>query len=515
MKKVIVILVLLFTSPVWADTHVAADCEYATIAALIADAGVTTGDIISVPAGTCTWSTTLAIPSTKHITLQGSGSLVSGTVITAGITAASPIIDLGGTTGCNSRVTGFRFLYASGAGNTGYAIRVRSGTGWRIDNNTFIDTNQSLSISIASYHADGSMPVGVIYNNTFTNGRIVDADPDLNSHDVWASDLGLGTSNTVFVEGNTFNAASSDNQVLDANYGGRYVFRWNTLNDGRIEAHSLQAGNQRGTRSWEVYNNIFAQSAYASFCPFRMIGGTGVIFNNILTGTHTNSNICLDNVRTCAAVSAPAGKCDGSSIYDGNDPAYIPANSTGTHTAADGGTLTDSAKAWGADAWIGYTVYNTSDAPAKCYITGSATTTLSCTLSGGTRDHWHTNDTYEIKLGYPCRDQIGRSTDVPQWDGSSAYAQTLDPAYAWNNKLGAADANFFVLATGAFCHAQALHIVEGRDFINGSSKPGYSAYTCPHPLTGLTGSCGSGAGVGYYNINLPNLSGGTIFGGTF
>jgi hypothetical protein len=180
------------------------------------------------------------------------------------------------------------------------------------------------------------------------------------------------------------------------------VFRYNTVNDALVEAHSLQ-GNHRATRKWEIYNNTFNQVKQAMWVPMFIRGGTGVIFNNVVTGTWTNPNIAIDNVRSCESRSV-SGICNGSSSWDGNE----------------------------------------SD-----------------------------------QAGYPCRDQIGRSTDQWLWTSSNPYPpQALDPAYAWNNKHGSEDVVFY----HHNCDTNKSHIKVGRDIFTGIQKPGYTPYTYPHPL---------------------------------
>jgi len=66
--------------------------------------------------------------------------------------------------------------------------------------------------------------------------------------------------------------------------------------------------------------------------------------------------------------------------------------------------------------------------------------------------------------GYPAQDQIGRSA-----------RQVLEPLHQWGNTLNGKPARVHV-STGA------RHIREGRDFRNGTPRPGYRPYAYPHPL---------------------------------
>ncbi len=85
--------------------------------------------------------------------------------------------------------------------------------------------------------------------------------------------------------------------------------------------------------------------------------------------------------------------------------------------------------------------------------------------------------------GWPCADQIGRTTGKKGWPAS---AQQSSPVYGWNNTLGGSTAD---LRPGGDCSREyTYHVVANRDYYNGSAKPGYTAYTYPHPLQGDGGT---------------------------
>jgi hypothetical protein len=96
------------------------------------------------------------------------------------------------------------------------------------------------------------------------------------------------------------------------------------------------------------------------------------------------------------------------------------------------------------------------------------------TKTGGANVGAGSVELFEEDAGYPALYQIGRGTN-----------QALDPAYCWNNMTD--------------CESGSANVVAGRDFYL-AQKPSYTAYACPHPLAGLTGSCDSEtAGIGGYN----------------
>ncbi len=81
--------------------------------------------------------------------------------------------------------------------------------------------------------------------------------------------------------------------------------------------------------------------------------------------------------------------------------------------------------------------------------------------------------------GYPCLDQIGL-------DSGDIGHQRHAPAYVWGNTGSSGDSVF--LNTGYNLYLQGIHIKNGRDYYLHIAKPGFTAYTYPHPLTGSPAS---------------------------
>lgn len=68
----------------------------------------------------------------------------------------------------------------------------------------------------------------------------------------------------------------------------------------------------------------------------------------------------------------------------------------GTHNASnDAIVLSDSTAAWSPNEWVGYTIYNSTDASAGI-ITSNTENTITATLAGGTENKWDTNDQYAL-----------------------------------------------------------------------------------------------------------------------
>lgn len=292
-----------------AATINASSCSQSAVQAAVNSA--TAGDTVKVPAGSCTWSN---FTLTKKITLQGAG--IDVTVITGQVAFGSS----------GARVTGFTF--------TGDPAFTSDGYGFRLDHNKIQRSTWQDALKVRDYApVISQMPHGLVDHNRFINSRvnmegtpyIFSDDSGRNQNTLWALPSNFGGPNTVYVEDNTFELTYSGNfNAIDANYGGSFVARYNTLYDGLfIETHSSQEGGNRSGKSFEVYgnvidlrNNLSQNGGYS----YRMRGGTGFIFYNRHLGNWGNRGIPLDNVRSYAA-AAGGGLCNGSSAWDGNQNA--------------------------------------------------------------------------------------------------------------------------------------------------------------------------------------------------
>jgi hypothetical protein len=244
----------------------------------------------------------------------------------------------------------------------------------------------------------------------------------------WSTPLSLGTADAVYVEDCLFSFDNYQDSIaaIDSRSGGRYVFRYNTVKNEIFANHDACSTQQRGTFSWEIYNNTFTYTRDIGICrAANQRGGTGVIFNNTFTATAFNCGgpLGITNYRsfTSGCQNPWANLCD-------NNVDRMCSN-----------------------------LMN------NCTTDGDCTGGAICINIDG----------HEDQTGYPCRDQIGRTTN-----------QTLSPVYAWNNTANGAPTNVYV-------YNAKQHIVEGRDFFNDIQRPGYTPYTYPHPLTSGTQSAPS------------------------
>ena len=275
-----------------------------------------TGDVVQIPAGNCSWTNGISITG-KNIILQGVGK--TSTVITLNVPSEG--IFMGPNA---SRVTGLGFILASGW----FFIRTQ-GQNFRVDNCRFENQVGNIRDAVYAYgdYPGGIYhPTGVIDHNELVDARtLVVGDINVMANTIWAEPSTIGNQNqtgVVYIEDNTFTFSIFSNSI-DADYGGRYVFRYNTITcgasaGGYFEAHSvMQGGNNRATKSWEIYNNTLSRTD-GFFTAMFLRGGTGVVFNNTITGAWGNI-AQFDNVRSFDnTTNPPAGPCDGSSFWDGN-----------------------------------------------------------------------------------------------------------------------------------------------------------------------------------------------------
>jgi hypothetical protein len=258
-----------------------------------------------VPAGKCNWEAAVVVPNSKQITLQGAG--MDATVITRG--TKHPLFRLNQS---GARVTGFGLI-------NGHVLV--DGDDWRIDNNRFSSHLPGFTEGVNVLgNREGKSPRGLIDHNFFYGTRIIVVGwTGLSTHALWEQPLDLGGPQAVFVEDNTFVQTADPPQVIDTNYGGRYVFRYNAVTNGYLEVHSLQHG--RGSRSWEIYNNDLMYTREVWTAMF-IRGGTGVVYNNTMSVTDSGRlgepNITIDNVRSFRA-GYDYGLCNGQSTADGNE----------------------------------------------------------------------------------------------------------------------------------------------------------------------------------------------------
>ncbi|MDT8366709.1 MAG: hypothetical protein RRA15_09480 [bacterium] len=322
-KSKIAIAVLVFTlSPlhnVWGAVLPATSCSSSEISSLVYSA--LDGDIITVPAGECTWSQGVMI-NDKEISILGAG--IDLTIINdaTGTAWKQTPFWIEGSNEKPFRLSGFTMKSAGSLDSNGLIVVRGNSKDWRIDHIKFPNLN-SRGIWVGS---GTSLTYGVIdhvefYGTNAINAILVRGDNESS----WTRALQLGSKNAVYVEDSIFQFTSGEagNGAFDCVYGCRAVFRHNYVDTISVGNHGTCTNPGRSAVNLEIYDNEFttSQSWYIAIGLIR--GGTGVFFNNTFAGDY-NEIIGLTNYRACwgygsNCVSPWTDRCDGDSPLDGNE----------------------------------------------------------------------------------------------------------------------------------------------------------------------------------------------------
>jgi hypothetical protein len=305
-------------SPTWTSTP-----DSASVASCVSRAKA--GDTINVSAGSSTWEAdAVTIPVDKPLKIMGPGA--DSLIISLNGNFAFTILPYVGTAQLTAtRISGFKFLSPLDAKYS--AIKVQ-GQGWRIDHCAYESIESASSVTGGFFiQATGInttvQPYGLVDNNTIINGKI-DTMGAANATDqsaAWYDALDLGGASAVYIEDNHFSTSypivTAKHLVVDSGYAGKYVFRYNTVSNGNIQNHSLQVAGNRGSRKTEVYGNSLDTINDNLWVAIHMLAGTGVVFNNNITGKGATYGLGFDNRRSYTSVGC-LGLCNGSQPWDGN-----------------------------------------------------------------------------------------------------------------------------------------------------------------------------------------------------
>lgn len=444
MIKLVALLVLLAASPAWGDTHpCTVDCGTTCSSSSVASAisAASDGDTVTVPAGTCTWTSTVTI-NDKLLTIQGAG--IGSTIITLGADN-TPLFAYASTHSKGGEITGFTFENAATyfSDKTTGLIRFGGGVGWRFHDNKIIlrgpnttgDASTSIGLTVW-YQSDSTRKAasGLIDNNTFetvSGGNCSHAFIFHNNYlengaaAIWGWPTQIATgNNTLFVEDNTFTHGSTtcgghQMHTFTSHAGTIFVFRHNTVTNGQLDMHGYCGTD--GTKEYQVTDNVFTNNIDGLYRWINVRGGTGYIANNQING---------------------------------NNPSY-PLD------------LTE-------------------------YRLGGLTSCVNDSLHRTVRgiDVNPPNTCCENKEGFPCIGSIGYGQVV-------AGEMTYDPLYIYNNTNDGDAVVPRVYDHSATCDYDPSDIIDAGDEYILTAKPSFTEYTYPHPLQG-TSEPASTLGTGGY-----------------
>jgi hypothetical protein len=564
MPIILIILCLFIPSISWGACSwdgnagtVASPYDHADVQACIDDitSAMSGAVTITIPAATVDWDSYVYVnmndvsgagdmTNITSLTIQGAG--IGSTVISDTGTDTTfnvgRLFHVSTKSGKTVRITGMTLNASSttsASGTSGLIYINGSGTQTRIDTINF-PAMKYVGISVHSENG----AYGLIDSCTFTRSTAGNAvnfygTTSGNGTTKWESlTFAPGTESAWYVENCTFTGQFS-NGASDAYYGGsQTVFRYNNFHGCGVGGHGNDSsGAGSSVHTQEVYQNSFDNTCGGSACGPDISymtdwrGGTGVFFNNNF-GTGIVSPAKVENYRSRAYPTTAKG------------------GATNTDNSAT--VLQDSGASFSGFNATSY-IYNQTD-HSYCLITSYNSTTITCSggLSGGTNNYWATGDVYFVQYyynadfncdglapndgnytgqqGWPCKQQVGTT-----YSSGSGFA-TIKPIYAWGNVFGETTAGWLATQSSGDPH-DSLHVVEDKTFFNCTSAANcktvsdavdyptvgtnqgwtYTPYTCPHPLTSLTGSCDSSQyGMAGYNVasQIRFRTGGSNSGGS-
>jgi hypothetical protein len=306
-----------------AATINAATCSQAAVQSAVNSAS--SGDTVIVPAGTCTWSS--SVQSTKAIAIKGAG--IANTVINSGINSAYGvgIIQYTPSTGEATKtfeLSGFTLdgRYGSGCFLANAPDATTAITGLKVHDNKFANGNSRAIIL-------SGLEFGVFYKNQFQDNYI--AISSIGSEMAgWNYPLTQGGANYPYFEDNTFNQTiARGGFIVETGRGGRIVFRHNAITNyggggGEVfDAHGVNGSypSDTGTVSAEYYNNNIGLSTSTRVLFHR--GGKMIFANNVITGSGYLEMTEYQGWSYCTSAPYPKPQQANNSFY-WNNGAPIP-----------------------------------------------------------------------------------------------------------------------------------------------------------------------------------------------
>jgi hypothetical protein len=308
-----------------AATINAASCLQSAVQAAIDSAQ--SGDTIAIPSCAETnWGTSTVTISKSGLTILGQG--IGSTILSADPNDGMFFKSVNGEGSNNLRITGIEFRN-SNYGVWVYNNKAESIKNLRIDLCKFSNVN-------AVFENSGHV-TGVLDHNLFVDvkGEAVRLFGDDDRTATFP--FPMGTGDALFLEDNTMLVNNNfPAHFITSRMGSRYVVRHNTFTynmasgwSATIDAHGMcegSANEQRGSFTFEVYDNIWngTQGANGKILQFR--GGQGVVFSNRVTSYNVNTPfLFLDDYRldSDCATSCYQGCCTSYPCTDQITQTYV------------------------------------------------------------------------------------------------------------------------------------------------------------------------------------------------
>lgn len=305
-----------------AQTYTATTCNAADVQSAY-NLVAADGSIVQIPTGTCTWAVPV-IPPCYSWTLQP----VPGNTVNITMNIPSPTgfgsdaIFLDGCSGKSIRITGITWVNSKGDpagifyfhGGTGLSLRIDHGT------YSFSPASGVTSGRVGWINMPCAAPGCVVDHNSITNldftvASELSADASLNAPGSsttcaslggadncaggteWNQPMVFDNGSEVYFENNTYTFTNTyaNNDMMDCELGGRYVFRYNTVNGNQIFGHGWDSVATSCLEIDAYKNTIDGASQAQANILFR--GGAGVLYQNILKNS-TAGPMLLTNYRS-------------------------------------------------------------------------------------------------------------------------------------------------------------------------------------------------------------------------
>ena len=542
----------MFSGEINAATINAISLKFADVSAAVAAAQ--DGDVVVLPAGTVSWTSTLSI--TKSITLQGQTSVVGSDPSNFIVTDGTVILDdvpRAGSASSNSIIYG-NFSPSTLPRITGITFKVGSittegsGAAVSLDGNcpnVRIDHCRFYHLTRMNFFTTGNL-FGVSDHNQFENNtgseRINtnhstyapagDSNSYTNGDGSWIDGPNWGSSRFWFFEDCAFiSGVSGRHGNLDGQLGQRKVVRHCYFLGTADSYHGTESGQRnRGSRAVEAYLNTY-NSPYNDVSIMQLRAGTDLRWGNtILSGTAFRG--WQPTINRQRAYFSPWGASNGANPLDKNDTegngTYVPGHSphlyySGTITSSvlDSQGLPTSITLNGINGtknWTGYSisdlgtgavdVNNAGNNTANCaLITSNSGTTLSVSEiqnQNSKATSWAAGNSVVIyHLARASLDQpgmgkadliVGNPPTNTQWPN-----QSVEPLYSWLNTINGSDMLTSYIST---LSAPYPTLRENRDYFNWKgSQTSQSA-----PFDGTTG-VGSGTHAQRPSTCSPGVDG--------
>lgn len=475
MKFILCFIFCAASSLVSAATYVAAGLTAAQVQAAI-DLATAPGDIVELPEGSGTWTTTVSWTAPAGSILRGAGTSATGggdlTVITDGITNGNQLLNITVPSTGLFRMTGITFQSGSSVVEKNGGTIAISGPGGTTTANVRIDhchinfsnvtaNNKAIRLGpgirgvldLCILDFNGGVAI-YPYNGRGTVGNYE-----------WTQPTAFGTADYFFVEDNIVNGAGdfAQTRVFDGNDGAKMVIRFNTLTDSCLGEHhgTGHSNDDRGPRSTEYYGNSATSTRADPLAPNNaatdMQAGTALVWGNSWNDafkTLYKFDVIRKDTGTYAQLLTPSGWG-----YAGPTArATGTVNVTGTAVTWVSGDTFDTAWPGGIIYVAGMTTQAISGQqppPGPGGGIASVGSTTSVTLTNGGQSGapltgaaftvgspWDGNTTGHS--GYPCLDQPARGagdlltgffpSKINDRTGTIAYPeQAYEPIYIWNN----------------------------------------------------------------------------------